>query len=107
MAGSTQVGKAVLNPMSLINQLSPRDGISHGTLIGIEMLELVHFNRPWLQAQDLGLHRDAALWQMNGRSMFTLQELQARKQIWWACVRADKCVELELYLCTQPRLIRA
>jgi hypothetical protein len=41
-------------------------------------------------AQDLGLHRDATLWQMNGRSMFTLQELQARKQIWWACIRADK-----------------
>ena len=61
--------------------------------------ELALSNWPWLQAQDLGLHRDATLWQMNGKSMFTSQELQARKQIWWACVRADKCVELELSPC--------
>lgn len=27
---------------------------------------------------------------MNGSNMFTPEELQARKQIWWACVRADK-----------------
>ncbi|KAF8506800.1 fungal-specific transcription factor domain-containing protein [Russula emetica] len=75
------IGKAVLNLRSLINRLPPRDGISHGMLAGIRVLEF---------AQDLGLHRDATLWQMNGKGMFTLQELQARKQIWWACIRADK-----------------
>jgi hypothetical protein len=39
--------------------------------------------------------------------MFTPEELQARKQIWWACIRADKCVEFEHCLYTQTRLIRA
>ena len=32
--------------------------------------------------------------------MFSTQELQARKQIWWACSRADMYVELEfIYTC--------
>ena len=105
MAGSTQVGNTIVNH-KFTYQSPPRDGISHGTSEGMRVL-WNYLNHPWLQAQDLGLHRDAALWQMNGSNMFTPEELQARKQIWWACVRADKCVELELYLCTQPRLIRA
>ena len=39
---------------------------------------------------------------MNGSSMFTPEELQARKQIWWACIRADKYVEFELVYIPNP-----
>lgn len=66
-------------------------------LLGLREFGIGQMEHGWLytgmafrMAQDLGLHRDATLWQMNGRSMFTPQELQARKQIWWGCIRADK-----------------
>jgi hypothetical protein len=41
-------------------------------------------------AQDLGLNRAADNWQFSGRKMFSDQENQERKQIWWACCIADK-----------------
>ncbi|KAH7923243.1 hypothetical protein BV22DRAFT_1093249 [Leucogyrophana mollusca] len=41
-------------------------------------------------AQDLGLNRAADRWQFNGAPMFSAEENQARKQIWWACCVADK-----------------
>ncbi|KAF8846123.1 hypothetical protein BDN67DRAFT_1064611 [Paxillus ammoniavirescens] len=41
-------------------------------------------------AQDLGLNRAADNWQFNGRRMFSAEENQVRKQIWWACCIADK-----------------
>ncbi|KAI0257234.1 fungal-specific transcription factor domain-containing protein [Lactifluus subvellereus] len=66
-------------------------------LLGLREFGIGQMEHGWLytgmafrMAQDLGLHRDAALWKMNGRNMFSPQELQARKQIWWGCVRADK-----------------
>ncbi|KAI0308118.1 fungal-specific transcription factor domain-containing protein [Multifurca ochricompacta] len=66
-------------------------------LLGMREFGIGQMEHGWLytgmafrMAQDLGLHRDAANWQMNGRNMFSTQELQARKQIWWACNRADK-----------------
>jgi len=70
-------------------------------LLGLREFGIGQMEHGWLytgmafrMAQDLGLHRDAARWQMNGRVMFTPQELQARKQIWWGCVRADKYTAL-------------
>ncbi|KAG1871132.1 fungal-specific transcription factor domain-containing protein [Suillus tomentosus] len=41
-------------------------------------------------AQDLGLNRAADNWQLNGRKMFSLEENQVRKHIWWGCCIADK-----------------
>lgn len=47
-----------------------------------------------IQALDLGLNRAADNWQFNGRKMFSDEENQVRKQIWWACCIADKYVSL-------------
>ncbi|KIO08530.1 hypothetical protein M404DRAFT_23073 [Pisolithus tinctorius Marx 270] len=41
-------------------------------------------------ALDLGLNRSADDWQCNGKRMFSAEENQVRKQIWWACCIADK-----------------
>lgn len=41
-------------------------------------------------AQDLGLNRAADNWQFYGRKMFSLEENQVRKHIWWGCCIADK-----------------
>lgn len=41
-------------------------------------------------AQDLGLNRNADTWQYRGRSLFSDQDKQKRKQIWYSCVMADE-----------------
>lgn len=41
-------------------------------------------------AQDLGLNRNADKWQYRGNDLFTAQEKQMRKQLWFACVMADE-----------------
>jgi hypothetical protein len=41
-------------------------------------------------AQDLGLNRNADKWQYRGVDLFSSQEKQMRKQIWFACVMADE-----------------
>jgi hypothetical protein len=41
-------------------------------------------------AQDLGLNRNADKWQYRGTDLFTPQEKQMRKQLWFACVMADE-----------------
>ncbi|KAI6047865.1 fungal-specific transcription factor domain-containing protein [Pisolithus marmoratus] len=41
-------------------------------------------------AMDLGLNRSADNWQCNGKRMFSAEESQVRKQIWWTCCIADK-----------------
>ncbi|KAI6136403.1 fungal-specific transcription factor domain-containing protein [Pisolithus sp. B1] len=46
-------------------------------------------------ALDLGLNRSADNWQCNGKRMFSAEENQVRKQIWWACCIADKYTFLE------------
>lgn len=43
-----------------------------------------------MQAYDLGLHRGSDKWKIGNKPLFTPEELQARKQLWWACNRADK-----------------
>jgi len=78
-------------------------------LLGLREFGIGQMEHGWLytgmafrMAQDLGLHRDATPWRINGGSMFTPQELQARQQIWWSCIRADKCVGRVLYI---PKLV--
>lgn len=41
-------------------------------------------------AQDLGLNRNADKWRYRGNDLFTPQEKQMRKQLWFACVMADE-----------------
>ncbi|OAX40867.1 hypothetical protein K503DRAFT_567355 [Rhizopogon vinicolor AM-OR11-026] len=41
-------------------------------------------------AQDLGLNRAADNWQLHGNKLFSVEENQVRKHIWWACCIADK-----------------
>ncbi|EGN91754.1 hypothetical protein SERLA73DRAFT_80157 [Serpula lacrymans var. lacrymans S7.3] len=48
-------------------------------------------------AQDLGLNRAADKWQLNGSDLFSYEEKQIRKQIWWACCVADKSVNVLFY----------
>lgn len=42
------------------------------------------------QAFDLGLNRNADNWQVDDGRLFSSQEKQIRKQIWWGCCVADK-----------------
>ena len=42
------------------------------------------------QAYDLGLNCDSSGWQMHGHDLFSPEETQVRRQIWWACVLTDR-----------------
>ncbi|KAF8167342.1 fungal-specific transcription factor domain-containing protein [Crassisporium funariophilum] len=41
-------------------------------------------------AYDLGLNCDSGKWKMHGHDLFSPQESQARRQIWWACCLTDR-----------------
>lgn len=41
-------------------------------------------------AQDLGLHKSADKWTSIGRALFSGNELQERRRIWYGCVVMDK-----------------
>lgn len=58
-------------------------------------------------AQDLGLNVNADNWQYDGRSMFTAEQKQLRKQVWWICVSMDTYVH-QICVCsvTNPKSIR-
>ena len=43
-------------------------------------------------AQDLGLHKNADKWVNVGKTLFTPDELQERRRIWYGCVVMDKYV---------------
>ncbi|KAF8512680.1 fungal-specific transcription factor domain-containing protein [Hysterangium stoloniferum] len=43
-------------------------------------------------AQDLGLHRSADRWSRTGSELFSEEERQVRKRIWFSCVIMDKYV---------------
>lgn len=42
------------------------------------------------QAFDLGLNCDSATWKMHGHDLFSPEETQTRRQIWWACILTDR-----------------
>jgi hypothetical protein len=42
------------------------------------------------QAFDLGMNCDSTNWKINGRDLFTREELQTRRQIWWSCYLIDR-----------------
>ncbi|KAJ3874729.1 fungal-specific transcription factor domain-containing protein [Lentinula edodes] len=41
-------------------------------------------------AVDLGLHRNSDSWKHHGHNLFSVDERQSRKLIWWACCLADR-----------------
>lgn len=41
------------------------------------------------QAEDLGLNRAADQWQYDGHEIFTPEENQMRRTVWWSCVMVD------------------
>ncbi|KAF8899084.1 fungal-specific transcription factor domain-containing protein [Infundibulicybe gibba] len=41
-------------------------------------------------AMDLGLNCDSANWKIHGRDLFSIEESQTRRQIWWTCFLADR-----------------
>ncbi|KAJ2921023.1 hypothetical protein H1R20_g16074, partial [Candolleomyces eurysporus] len=41
-------------------------------------------------AYDLGLNCDSSKWKIHGRDLFSPEESQTRRQIWWACMLADR-----------------
>ncbi|KAH8120062.1 fungal-specific transcription factor domain-containing protein [Phellopilus nigrolimitatus] len=47
-------------------------------------------------AQDLGLHRAADRWQRFGVDIFSPDQKQERKHVWWSCVIADKYISYTL-----------
>jgi hypothetical protein len=42
-----------------------------------------------IQAEDLGLNRDSDKWKYDGRDIFTPDEQQLRKLVWWGCFTGD------------------
>ncbi|TDL28079.1 hypothetical protein BD410DRAFT_894187 [Rickenella mellea] len=47
-------------------------------------------------AQDLGLHRAADRWQRMGVDVFSPEQKQERKQVWWTCNIVDKYMSIYL-----------
>lgn len=41
---------------------------------------------------DLGLNRDSTNWKLHGHDLFSAEETQTRRQIWWSCCVADRWV---------------
>ncbi|KAF9486569.1 hypothetical protein BDN70DRAFT_870159 [Pholiota conissans] len=41
-------------------------------------------------AFDLGLNCDSSKWKMHGHDLFSPEETQTRRQIWWACILTDR-----------------
>jgi len=50
-----------------------------------------------LQAFDLGLNCDSSKWKMHGQDLFSEEETQVRRQIWWACVISDRYLLSHLF----------
>ncbi|KAF9469792.1 fungal-specific transcription factor domain-containing protein [Collybia nuda] len=41
-------------------------------------------------AMDLGLNCDSSTWKIHGHKLFSPEEIQTRRQIWWSCCLADR-----------------
>ncbi|OCB85639.1 WD40 repeat-like protein [Sanghuangporus baumii] len=54
-------------------------------------------------AQDLGLHRAADRWQRSGIDIFSPNQKQERKHVWWSCAIAEKYIACAL---GKPTIIR-
>ena len=68
-------------------------------LLGYREIGIGAMAQAWLyigmavrMAQDLGLHKNADLWNSAHQALFTSEELQERRRIWYGCVVMDKYV---------------
>jgi hypothetical protein len=68
-------------------------------LLGYREIGIGAMAQAWLyigmavrMAQDLGLHKNADQWNNVGTALFTHEELQERRRIWYGCVVMDKYV---------------
>ncbi len=68
-------------------------------LLGYREIGIGAMAQAWLyigmavrMAQDLGLHKNADQWKNVRQSLFTNEELQERRRIWYGCVVMDKYV---------------
>ncbi|KAI0694111.1 fungal-specific transcription factor domain-containing protein [Cytidiella melzeri] len=68
-------------------------------LLGYREIGIGAMAQAWLyigmgvrMAQDLGLHKNADQWSHVGTALFTSEELQERRRIWYGCVVMDKYV---------------
>ncbi|TFK56846.1 hypothetical protein OE88DRAFT_1650326 [Heliocybe sulcata] len=66
-------------------------------LLGVRAFGIGSFEQGWIyigmairMAQDLGLNRDPDKFQYHGGDLFTHEEKQFRKTIWWSCCLLDK-----------------
>jgi hypothetical protein len=78
-----------MHPFLQVGLMVPyvRHGYSDGKACGLVV------SRPEpqsLQALDLGLNRNSGVRQTDGHDIFSVEEKQARQQLWWACCIADK-----------------
>ncbi|EPQ54209.1 hypothetical protein GLOTRDRAFT_122008 [Gloeophyllum trabeum ATCC 11539] len=70
-------------------------------LLGIREFGIGSVEHGWLyigmashMAQDLGLHRALDNWQYQGKELFSAEDTQIRRQVWWCCNIADKYVSV-------------
>ncbi|KZT29821.1 hypothetical protein NEOLEDRAFT_1160329 [Neolentinus lepideus HHB14362 ss-1] len=70
-------------------------------LLGIREFGIGSVEHGWLyigmathMAQDLGLHRQLDRWRYQGKELFTEEDTQIRRQVWWCCNIADKYVSV-------------
>lgn len=49
-----------------------------------------YFGMAIRMAVDLGFHRNTDKWKSNGQSIFSPEEAQTRRQIWWCCCLGDR-----------------
>ncbi|KAL4247550.1 hypothetical protein ABKN59_007339 [Abortiporus biennis] len=98
---------------SSVNVPSPEEGsISYSQsrpttcqallLLGYREVGIGSMSQAWLyigmavrMAQDLGMHKNADKWTNVGKNLFTPDELQERRRIWYGCVVMDNLDEVE------------
>ncbi|TFK41823.1 fungal-specific transcription factor domain-containing protein [Crucibulum laeve] len=66
-------------------------------LLGYREFGIGSMEQGWLfigmairMAFDLGLNCDSTTWKLHGHNLFSAEEIQTRRQIWWCCVAADR-----------------
>ncbi|KAF9531948.1 fungal-specific transcription factor domain-containing protein [Crepidotus variabilis] len=66
-------------------------------LLGFREFGIGSMEQGWLfigsairMALDLGLNCDSSKWKMHGHDLFSPEDTQIRRQIWWACIVSDR-----------------
>ncbi|KXN88828.1 Nitrogen assimilation transcription factor nirA [Leucoagaricus sp. SymC.cos] len=64
-------------------------------LLGYREFGIGSMEQGWIfivfaKAFDLGLNCDSSKWKVHGHDLFSQEETQTRRQVWWACILADR-----------------